>query len=70
MKWEYYVVHLNVDETPNKSPEASCEPPKAADSTPGPLRTPPRRIQRVVPTIPTAANRTVVGNCFTEVEKC
>ena len=36
MKWEYYVVHLNVDETPNKSPEAS-NPEAASEKLKGSL---------------------------------
>ena len=36
MKWEYHVVHLNVDETPNKSVEAS-NPEAASEKLKGSL---------------------------------
>ncbi len=36
MKWEYYVVHLNVDDTPNKSPEAT-DPEAASQKLKGSL---------------------------------
>ena len=36
MKWEYYVVHLNVDDTPSKSEEAS-NPEAASEKLKGSL---------------------------------
>ena len=37
MKWEYYVVHLNVDDTSNKSLEANSNPEAASEKLKGSL---------------------------------